>query len=232
VRSADPPAAFWAANVAPTRRVLRAAARAGVGRVVLASSSSVYGAAAGPVCEDAPLRPRSAYGASKAAAEEECRACRVETVVVRYFTVYGPGQRDDMAFARFIAAGLGGGVAPLLGDGRQSRDFTFVDDAVEGTVRALLHGRPGGVYNVSGGRSVRLAEAVALLAEHLDRPVPLAPAPAAAADPPRTEANLDHARTELGYAPAVGLAEGLRRQVEAAVGALAPDVAARLACAS
>jgi UDP-glucuronate 4-epimerase len=228
VRSADPPSAFWAANVTPTRRLLRAAGRAKVGRVVLASSSSVYGAAAGPAAEDAPLRPRSAYGASKVAAEAACRAAPVDTVVVRYFTVYGPDQRPDMAFARFIAAGLEGGAAPLLGDGLQVRDFTYVDDAVEGTVRALVHGRAGARYNIAGGRPVRLAEAIALLARRLGRPVPLHRAPASAADPLRTEADLSRSRAELGYAPAVGLAEGLARQVAAARMA----VAQRLACAS
>jgi nucleoside-diphosphate-sugar epimerase len=228
VRSADPPSAFWAANVAPTRRLLRAAARAKVGRLLLASSSSVYGAAPGAVTEDAPLHPRSAYGGSKVAAEAACRAAPVETVIVRYFTVYGPGQRPDMAFARFIAAGLEGGAAPLLGDGRQARDFTYVDDAVEGTVRALLHGRAGATYNLAGGRPARLDEAIALLARRLGRPVPLVRAPASAADPPRTEADLRRSHAELGYTPAVGLAEGLARQVAAARAAAAP----RLACAS
>ena len=150
-----------------TEAVLRAACAAGVRRVVLASSSSVYGTAAGPVAEDAPLRPLSHYGRSKLRAERMAARMAgklgIELVVLRYFTVYGPRQRPDMAFAKFATAALGGDAMPLLGDGGQTRDFTYVADACEATLLAVERGRPGAVYNVSGGRPATLAEAFGLL---------------------------------------------------------------------
>src|SRR5918992_4696858 len=117
------PVLFEAGNVRTTEAVIHGAARAGVRRVLLASSSSVYGPASGPVREDAPLRPLSPYARSKRRAERvAARLARrhgLELVTLRYFTVYGPRQRPDMAFARFVGAALEGGEMPLLGDGRQ-----------------------------------------------------------------------------------------------------------------
>lgn len=212
------PELFETANVRTSESVIRAAAAAGVSRVVLASSSSVYGPAQEPVNEDVPLRPLSHYGRSKLRAERVAArlAARlgVELVILRYFTVYGPRQRPDMAFARFAAAALGAGEMTLLGDGRQRRDFTYVGDACEATVRALQQGRPGATYNVSGGRSASVSEAFALLAEALGVTATLAPAPADSREPRSTAADLTRAATELGYEPAVALADGLARQAE------------------
>ncbi|HLM49673.1 MAG TPA: NAD-dependent epimerase/dehydratase family protein [Solirubrobacteraceae bacterium] len=216
VRGAAPAAAYRDSNVHATARLIAAAARAGVGRVLLASSSSVYAPALGATPEDAPLAPRSAYGQTKLEAEALCRASALDVVIVRFFTVYGPGQRPDMAFARLIAAGLGGGRAPLLGDGRHVRDFTYVDDAVEGAVLALGRGRPGATYNVSGGRPVALQEAIEVLGAVMGRPVAVDRRRAHAADVARTHASLTRARAELGYAPVVGLRDGLARQIGAA----------------
>jgi len=209
-------APYVADNVEATRALLAACRRAGVGRLVHASSSAVYAPAPGPTAEGAPLAPRSAYGRTKLAAERLCAASGLDVVGLRYFTVYGPGQRADMAFARFIAAALGGPPAPLLGDGRQVRDFTYVDDAVAGTVLALTRGRAGAVYNISGGAPTSLAAAVTELERALERRVALTPAPAHGAEPRRTHADLARAGRELGYRPEVGLAAGLRRQVAAA----------------
>ena len=141
------PVLFEAGNVRTTEAVMHSAARAGVRRIVLASSSSVYGPAARPVGEDAQLRPLSPYARSKRRAElvasRLARRHGLELVTLRYFTVYGPRQRPDMAFARFVRAALQGGEMPLLGDGLQTRDFTYVGDAAEATALALEHALPG-----------------------------------------------------------------------------------------
>jgi UDP-glucuronate 4-epimerase len=219
------PVLFEAGNVRTTEAVMRAAALAGVGRVVLASSSSVYGPARGAVREDDRLRPLSLYAQSKRRAElvaaRTARRHGVELVTLRYFTVYGPRQRPDMAFARFLRAALGGGEMPLLGDGRQRRDFTYVGDAAEATALAVELGRPRAVYNVAGGRPVALAEALALLAGELGSAPALARLPADPREPLTTAADLGRARAELGWTPRTGLEHGLRRQVEEAVAAAA-----------
>jgi len=218
-------AVFEAGNVGTTEAVLEAAARARVARVVLASSSSVYGPAAAPVREDVPPRPLSVYGHSKRLAELVAARLAgrdgLDLVILRYFTVYGPRQRPDMAFARFVQAAHGGDRMPLLGDGRQMRDFTYVEDAAEATAIALERGRHGATYNVSGGRPVALGDALAMLARFLGREPELVPAPRDAREPYVTAADLTRAREELGWAPRVGLEDGLRWQVEDAVAAVA-----------
>jgi len=217
------PALFEAGNVRATESVLQAAARAGVGRVLLASSSSVYGPAAGPVAEDARPRPLSLYARSKRRAElaagRLARRHGIELVTLRYFTVYGPRQRPDMAFARFLSAALGDTPMPLLGDGRQRRDFTYVGDAAEATALALELGRPEAVYNVAGGRPVALAEALGALGAALGRVPRLTRMAADAREPRDTAADLERARAELGWEPRMPLELGLRRQVEHAASA-------------
>jgi UDP-glucuronate 4-epimerase len=219
------PVLFEAGNVRTTEAVMHSAARAGVRRVLLASSSSVYGPASGPVREDAPLRPLSPYARSKRRAEllaaRLARRHGLELVTLRYFTVYGPRQRPDMAFARFVRAALGGGEMPLLGDGRQRRDFTYVGDAAGATALALERGRPGAHYNVAGGRPVELAEALGLLGIELGRAPRLAARPPDAREPRSTAADLGRAQSELGWEPRTPLELGLRRQVEHAVAASA-----------
>jgi UDP-glucuronate 4-epimerase len=212
------PVLFEAGNVRTTEAVMHSAARAGVRRILLASSSSVYGPAARPVREDAPLRPLSPYARSKRRAElvasRLARRHGLELVTLRYFTVYGPRQRPDMAFARFVRAAQQGGEMPLLGDGRQTRDFTYVGDAAEATALALEAARPGTVYNVAGGRPVALADALRLLGAALGRAPQLAERPPDAREPRSTAADLGRARRELGWMPRTALELGLRRQVE------------------
>jgi UDP-glucuronate 4-epimerase len=209
-------APFERDNVQATAAVVAACREAKVGRLVLGSSSSVYGSVSGPVSEDAKPAPVSPYAETKLAAERLAHAAGLELVVLRYFTVYGPRQRPDMAFARFIDAALTGAAAPLLGDGSQVRDFTFVGDAVEATVRAAHDGRPGTTYNVAGSRPARLSDALELLAAQLGRPVPLRAEPTSRLDPRRTHADLSRARRDLGWEPTVGLEEGIAAQVAAA----------------
>jgi nucleoside-diphosphate-sugar epimerase len=209
-------------NVEATQRLLESAIGQPLESFVYASSSSVYGDLEKyPTAEDVPLRPRSPYGMTKVAAEElggvYLRNHGVPVVGLRYFTVYGPGQRPDMAFARFIQQLLAGHQLTVYGDGRQVRDFTYVDDAVRGTIAAGARGRPGAVYNIGGGHPVELREAYSLLGEILQRPANVLMLPAAAGDVLRTGADGTRAREELGFRPEIMLADGLRAQVKGAL---------------
>jgi UDP-glucuronate 4-epimerase len=210
-----PFAEYVRANVLATQRLLEALrARPGT-RLVFASSSSVYGAAGAETSEGAPRRPISPYGVTKLAGEallsayHQCFA--IPAVMLRYFTVYGPRQRPDMAMHRFLRALLADGEIEIYGDGRQTRDFTYVDDAVEATVRAARDGRPGACYNIGGGSPAGLLEVVEILAKATGRRPRLRFLPSQPGDPPATRADVTRARAELGFRPAVPLAAGLAR---------------------
>ena len=212
-------------NLAATGAVLEAARAAGVRRVVWASSSSVYGEPAERPCpEDAPTRPRSPYGVTKLACEglaALARAAGLSVTGLRFFTVYGPRQRPDMAFRRMCEALLGGPVFPLLGDGAQSRDVTHVADAAEATLRAALAPEVAETYNVGGGEQASLADAMAALEALAGTPVPLVRRPPAPGDVRHTSADTSRARRELGWQPRIGLAEGLAGQLAWVAGRLA-----------
>ena len=204
-------------NILATQRLLEAASMTELDAFVYASSSSVYGdAAVTPTSESEPRNPVSPYGMTKAATEDLAavylRSAGVPVVGLRYFTVYGPRQRPDMAFSRFIDQALDGRPITILGDGRQVRDFTYVDDAVEATLAAARYGRPGAVYNIGGGRPVELRDAISAIAEHCGGAV-VEHLDAARGDVHATCADGTRARNELGIAPAVTLGEGLRRQI-------------------
>jgi nucleoside-diphosphate-sugar epimerase len=213
VRTRQTAAALRAANVELADRLAEAAAQRGT-RFVLVSSSSVYGNARRlPTPEHAPPSPLNPYAESKVAAEAAVLARGGDPVIVRPFTVYGPGQRPEMAFARWIAALAAGEPMPWQAAPGTARDFTYVDDAVAGLIAALRHGRAGEAYNVSGRRSVDLREALELLGAGR---AGVAELPASSADALVTSGCGRKAAAELGYAPGVGLADGLERQVEAA----------------
>jgi nucleoside-diphosphate-sugar epimerase len=197
-----------------------AAAAADVPRVVFASSSSVYGeVGARRACKEGDaVRPLSIYGETKLAAELLCLRSKVCTTIVRLFTVYGPGQRSDMAFERFITSALTGVDAPIYQHPRVGRDFTYVSDAVEGTILAWTRGTAP-IYNISGGQVVDLASARRMIEEltHAKIETRAAHAPP---QPSVTRADLSLARAHLGYEPRVGLRDGLNQQIdEHAVGA-------------
>jgi len=214
VRSKRSPELLRAVNVELAGRLAHAAARRGA-RFVFASSSSVYGnAAVLPTPEDAPFAPLNPYAESKVAAEEAVVAHGGDPVIVRPFSVYGPGQRPDMAFARWIAALAAGEPLPWHAQPGAARDFTYVDDVADGILGALRHGRAGRAYNLSGWRPVPLREALALVAAGHEPP--LEELPASAAEARVTHGCGGRAAEELGYAPRVGLAEGIGRQRAAA----------------
>lgn len=203
-------------NVLATERLLEAAT--GVSRFVYASSSSVYGPDPGfPVGEGHPRRPASPYGVSKLAAEEmvslHAREKGVPATVLRYFTVYGPRQRPEMAVSKFISAALEGRPVVVFGDGSQIRDMTYVSDAVEATV-AVLEGGADGVYNVGGGTRASVSEMVEAVRSVTGMGVEVVHGNQAKGDVSSTWADSGRAARELGYRPRVGLREGISAQVE------------------
>ena len=215
VRTADREG-LWHTNVRGTTRLLDILGEAGVPRVILASSSSIYGDSHRPVREDEPPAPGSFYGRTKLAAELVCGRSDLEAVVLRYFTVYGERQRPDMAFAAFIAAALDDGVADLIEGGEHVRHFTFVGDAVDATMRAL-HAPAGAVYNVAGPRPATVASSLRLIEGDLGKPVPVRRRRAHEGEALSTNADLSRAQRDLGWQPHVALAEGLRRQINHAL---------------
>ena len=205
-------------NVEVTQRLLEAASEVGLERFVFASSSSIYGPAGDrPVREDSPRRPASPYGLSKLGAEELVslygRERGVPATVLRYFTVYGPRQRPEMALARFIAATIRGQRVEIFGDGNQIREMTYVSDVVDATV-AALEAPPGGTYNVGGGVQATVNDMVEAVGRALGKPVEANYGPAAEGDVRSTWADTTHARHELGFEPRVRLEEGVAAQAK------------------
>lgn len=210
-------------NVRGTQRLLEAAVRHPVEAIVYASSSSVYGnAESHPTPESAARAPVSPYGMTKCATEDLAGVYRrnhgLHVVGLRYFTIYGPRQRPDMAFARFVAAGLSGEPISILGDGLQIRDFTYVDDVIDATLLAAQRGDGGAVYNIGGGTPVTLLDAVHLIEERIGHPIAIEYRDSARGDARQTAADTSRAREELGFSPSVSLEEGLARQVEWTMG--------------
>jgi UDP-glucose 4-epimerase len=204
-------------NVEATQRLLEALVGAPIERFVYASSSSVYGDHVTlPMQEESYLQPLSPYGVSKLAAEHLANLYwanhGIPAVSLRYFTVYGPRQRPDMAFHRFFTAARQGKPIALYGDGEQTRDFTFVTDIVAATIAAGRQGRPGGVYNVGGGSRVTLNHVLELVSRVAGRPLTIQREPAQKGDMLHTYADTSRARQDLAFAPRVTLEEGLKAQ--------------------
>lgn len=212
-------ATYDACNVLATQRLLEAAHQAGVRRVVYASSSSVYGNADRyPVAETDLPRPHSPYGVTKLAAEHLCSLYAanhgLSTIALRYFTVYGPRQRPDMAFHRLIEGALRGDPFPLYGDGSHVRDFTFVGDVVRANVLAGAAAvEPGTVVNVCAGGSTVLRDVIDAVGDAVGSPVPVEQHPEQAGDVQRTGGSNDAARRLLGWEPQTTLTEGIAAQV-------------------
>lgn len=208
---------YIACNIEATQVMLEACRSASLERLVYASSSSVYGDITEiPMKEDSRLRPISPYGVTKLAAEHLCYLYWVNyglpTVSLRYFTVYGPRQRPDMAFNRFLRAMHVGAPITLYGDGEQTRDFTFIEDAVSATVAAGKQGIPGRVYNIGGGSRVSMNEVVELMKlctgfdPIINREKPQD------GDMRDTYADTDLARRDLAFAPSVTLEQGIETE--------------------
>jgi UDP-glucose 4-epimerase len=204
-------------NVDATQILLEACIRRPIERFVYASTSSVYGDNVPlPMREDALPQPVSPYGVTKLAGEQLCHLYhvnyRVPTVALRYFTVYGPRQRPDMGFRLFLSAAMRDERIRQFGDGKQTRDFTFVDDVVSATVSAGSRGTPGAVYNIGGGSRIDLLEVFAVVERVVGRPLRIDRHDAQPGDMRDTFADTARARTDLGFAPTTTLEQGLRAQ--------------------
>jgi nucleoside-diphosphate-sugar epimerase len=209
---------YAANNLVATQRVFETATVSDVPRVVWASSSSVYGDAEAHPCRESstPTLPRSPYGVTKRACEDLARVYRTQTLSItglRYFTVYGPRQRPDMAMRRICDALVSGGSFSLFGDGSQSRDFTYVADAVDATVRCAHANDIADLYNVGGGEEATMSHVIATLEMLAGRPLTLERLPVRRGGGRRTSADVARARGDLGWAPTVSLQEGLARQL-------------------
>jgi nucleoside-diphosphate-sugar epimerase len=216
VRTRRPPSALREVNVLLTERLVRAASARGI-RFVLVSSSSVYGDARElPTPEHATPAPLNPYAVSKVAAEAAVRDHGADAVIVRPFTVYGPGQRPEMAFARWIDLLAAGQLLPWYAPPGTARDFTYVDDVVAGILAALRRGRAGEAYNLSGWRSVDLRGALELLEDAAGCRARVRPLAGSGAEAHVTEGCGRKAAEELGYAPRVDLATGIELQLAAA----------------
>ena len=206
-------------NVLATQRLLEAARDAKVRRFVYASSSSVYGDTTDlPMREQSLPRPISPYGVSKLAAEHLCwlywRSYGLPTVSLRYFTVYGPRQRPDMAFHRFLKGALRGEEITLYDDGEQTRDFTFVSDVVAANLAAAERAEGGEVFNIGGGSEVSINHVLATIERLSGRTLRVRREERQKGDVRHTAADCTRARDVLGFRPAVALTEGLRREWE------------------
>ena len=204
-------------NVLGTQRLLEASLATHVGPIVYASSSSVYGDAPElPLRESAACRPVSPYGVTKLAAEHLCglyaKNHGLHTVSLRFFTVYGPRQRPDMAFHKFLKATRDGRPITVYGDGEQTRDFTYVADIVSALRAAAAQGGPGNVYNVGGGERLALNRVLKTIEEVTGRRLEIVREPAQKGDMRDTFADTAAAQKDLGFRSTVGLPGGLARE--------------------
>jgi len=202
-------------NILTTQKLLEAARHAeALEKFVYASSSSVYGDTDDlPLREAGTLQPISPYGVSKLAGEHLARLYAknfgVPTVSLRYFTVYGPRQRPDMAFHKFLRAIYGGQPIPVYGDGEQTRDFTFVSDTIQANISAMTHGRPGSYFNIGGGSRVTVNQCIDMLRRITGREVAVVHQASQPGDVRHTWADTTAARQVLGFEPRTSLQDGL-----------------------
>jgi UDP-glucose 4-epimerase len=177
-----------------------------------------------PMREDALPQPVSPYGVTKLAAEQLCYLYHanfgVPTVSLRYFTVYGPRQRPDMGFHKFLRASIRGEPITVYGDGEQTRDFTFVHDAVAATVAAGVQGVAGRVYNIGGGSRVSINQVFEMIGRVSGRAPRITVDPVQKGDMRHTYADTSLAQADLGFRPTVGLEEGIAAEYQWLAGVL------------
>lgn len=206
-------------NIHVTQMLLESAKTAGLKKFVYASSSSVYGDAESfPTSETALPKPMSPYGVTKLSAEHLCllyhKNYGVPCVALRYFTVYGPRQRQDMAFHKLLRAVKEGSAFPLFGDGSQTRDFTFIKDAVDANLAAASRGVPGTAYNIGGGSRVSMNQVIDMVRKVTGEEPKIERKEKQMGDVKDTSADISLAQKDMGYNPSVGLEEGLAREWE------------------
>lgn len=206
-------------NIKTTQRLLEACKGRNISKFVYASSSSVYGDAEKlPLTENMPLRPRSPYGVTKLAGENLCNLYAhnfgIPAVILRYFTVFGPWQRPDMLIHRLLRSCVDGSQVRIFGDGSQKRDFTYVDDIVEGTILAAEKAPNASVFNLGGGNTISVNALVELIEEITGKKVNLVKASPAAGDVKDTWADISSARHILGWSAATPLRNGIKQEYE------------------
>jgi len=204
-------------NIRVTQKLLEASKGLPLKKFIYASSSSVYGLTPTlPMLETNPVQPLSPYGVSKLAAEQLCflyhKNFGVPAMSLRFFTVYGPSQRPDMAFHKFFKALAEDREIAVFGDGQQTRDFTFVDDIVQASLAALVSGKPGETYNVGGGHRKKLADVIRLMEGISRMKARVLWTEKQKGDVPDTWADIRKARQDLGYSPKTRLDEGLEQE--------------------
>lgn len=219
--SIQEPEQYIRVNVGGTAAALEAMKRHGVKKMVFASSSSVYGNRTETVFSETldVTRPISPYAASKSAAEQLCytwhRLYGLEIIAPRFFTVYGPRQRPDLAIAKFCRKILAGEPIPVYGDGRTIRDYTYIDDILDGVTAALAYDKtPFEIVNLGGGEPVALADMIEIIENALGKKAVIDRLPPQPGDVERTAADISKAERLLGYAPKTPFAEGIRRYVD------------------
>ncbi len=201
-------------NILGTQLLLEACKDRTLKRFVYASSSSVYGDCDElPIKETSPVRPVSPYGVTKLSGEQLAyiyfKGYGVPVVSLRYFTVYGPRQRPDMAFHKFLKAVITGGEIEVYGTGEQTRDFTFIGDAVNANLAALTDGVDGESYNVGGGSRIKLIECIRIIEEISGKKARLRFGDSQRGDAAHTYADVTKAKKDFRYSPSVGIGEGL-----------------------
>ncbi|MDY0386321.1 MAG: SDR family oxidoreductase [Methanolobus sp.] len=215
--SVDDPSKSHSVNATGTLNVLEAAVNSGVHKVINASSSSVYGEVSYlPFDEKHPNVPVSPYGASKLIAEHYCRIFNelhdLDTISLRYFTVFGPRMRPDLAINIFTKKALKNETIEIFGDGNKTRDFTYIDNIVDANMHAMDHG--SGPYNIGGGERVSILELAEKIIAITDSKSEIIYSASVKGDAQHTWSDVSKARKDLGYSPSIGLDEGLRRYVE------------------
>jgi len=209
---------YLESNILLTQKILEACKKAAkLKKLIYASSSSVYGGGSGQYsAEHSPTRPISPYGLTKLAGEQLCdlyyKQYGIPFTALRYFTVYGPRQRPDMGFHRFMKAALLDDPLTIYGNGEQTRDFTYISDVVEANIAAMNSSKHGTVYNIGGVETASVNAVIAKIEELSGKKLQLTYLPEQAGDPFTTRADISLARKELGYNPIVSLDEGLPRE--------------------
>jgi len=206
-------------NILATQKLLEASKNFPIKKFIFASSSSVYGDSPSlPVKETDLTRPMSPYGVSKLAAENLCmlynKNFKVPVISLRYFTVFGPRQRPDMAFNKFIKAILNGEEIPLFSDGSQTRDFTFVSDVVDVNIQAMESNVGGEIFNIAGGARISVKETISKLEKLLDKKAKIKQLPVQKGDVKHTFADIGKAKKLLGYKPKIKIDEGLKQEID------------------